>query len=105
MKGPLLPPPNASTQDDSCEVLRVWINEDDGVEVVIRVGVWDDPFTWGIALVDIARNAAMFYTKNDRLELGGKPVTREQVLERIWEGIETEWNDPTDEPQEWKHDA
>jgi len=102
--GPLPPPPRAASQDKSREILRLWRNEEDGLEVVIRAAIFEDPFCWGIALVDIAHHVATFAVKHG-LSVDGVLITKDQVLERVREGFDAEWDDPTDEAKEWEPDA
>ena len=48
------PPPAASRDKASFELLRVWVAEQ-GQHVSLRSGAWEDPFAWGIVLADLAR--------------------------------------------------
>jgi hypothetical protein len=49
------PPPAASRDKASFELLRVWVAEQ-GQHVSLRSGAWEDPFAWGIVLADLARH-------------------------------------------------
>jgi len=69
------------------EILRVSI-----VAGAVRVALrraFDDPFTWGVLLVDLARHAARIYA----LEAG---LSEAEALAEIRKGIAAELNDPTD---------
>lgn len=79
-------PPDA-LEKGGHEVLRASIVEG-GVSVALRRS-FDEPFTWGVLLVDLARHAARIYA----LET---PYSEEEALERIRSGIEAELERPTD---------
>jgi hypothetical protein len=49
------PPPAATRDKASFELLRVWVAEQ-GQHVSLRSGTWEDPFAWGIVLADLARH-------------------------------------------------
>ncbi|MES2390046.1 MAG: DUF5076 domain-containing protein [Acidobacteriota bacterium] len=88
----LEPPPAASRDKASFELLRVWIAEQ-GQHVSLRSGVWEDPFAWGIVLADLARhivNAESLQRAN---------VDKDAFLARVLEGFEAEIESPTDEPE------
>jgi hypothetical protein len=88
----LEPPPAASRDKASFELLRVWIAEQ-GQHVSLRSGVWEDPFAWGIVLADLARhivNAESLQRSN---------VDKDAFLERLLEGFQAEIESPTDEPE------
>lgn len=55
----LAPPPAALADKDSRELFRAWI-VGGGLHVSLQLG-FDDPGTWGLLLVDIARHAARAY--------------------------------------------
>ena len=75
--------------DRAIEILRVWIV--DGTQcVTLAPGVWKDPAAWGIALVDLAQHVANTFEK-------AHGWNREEALARLREGIEAEWEYPTDE--------
>ncbi|WP_349371756.1 DUF5076 domain-containing protein [Salinarimonas sp.] len=69
------------------EILRASVVEG-AVSVSLRRS-FDDPFTWGVLLVDLARHAARIYA----LETG---MSEEEALAQIRAGIESELDDPTD---------
>jgi hypothetical protein len=79
-------PPDALAKGGH-EVLRASI-VDGGVSVALRRS-FDDPFTWGILLVDLARHAARIYALETEMSEG-------EALEQIRSGIEAELDRPTD---------
>jgi hypothetical protein len=79
-------PPDA-LQKGGHEVLRASIVEG-GVSVALRRS-FDDPFTWGILLVDLARHAARIYALETDL-------SEEEALEQIRAGMEAELARPPD---------
>ena len=79
-------PPDA-LEKGGVEILRASIVEG-GVSVALRRS-FDDPFTWGVLLVDFARHAARIYA----LETG---ITEDGALQLIRGGFEAEWGCPTD---------
>jgi Domain of unknown function (DUF5076) len=80
-------PPDA-LEKGGHEVLRASI-VDGGVSVALRRS-FDDPFTWGILLVDLARHAARIYALETEL-------SEEEAFEQIRSGIEAEIERPTDQ--------
>jgi len=79
-------PPDA-LEKGGHEVLRASI-VDGAVSVALRRS-FDEPFTWGVLLVDLARHAARIYA----LET---PLSADEAFEQIREGIEAEIARPTD---------
>jgi len=79
-------PPDA-LEKGGHEVLRVSV-VDGGLSVALRRS-FDDPFTWGILLVDLARHAARTYA----LDTG---VSEEEAFSQIRDGLEAEFGRPTD---------
>lgn len=69
------------------EVLRASV-VDGAVSIAMRRS-FDDPFTWGVLLADLARHAARIYALETEL-------TEEEALSLIQDGIESEFHDPTD---------
>ncbi len=61
---------------------------DGGLSVALRRS-FDDPLTWGILLVDLARHAARIYA----LEGG---MSEQEAFEQIRAGMEAELDRPTD---------
>jgi hypothetical protein len=86
------PPPAASRDKASFELLRVWVAEA-GQHVSLRAGAWEDPFAWGIVLADLARHIVAAEAINN-------PETdKEAFFERMLEGFQAEIESPTDEPE------
>ncbi|HEX2553267.1 MAG TPA: DUF5076 domain-containing protein [Microvirga sp.] len=69
------------------EILRASV-VDGAVSVALRRS-FEDPFTWGVLFVDLARHAARIYA----LETD---ISEEQALEAIAAGFRAEFEDPTD---------
>ena len=86
------PPPAASRDKASFELLRVWVAEQ-GQHVSLRSGAWEDPFAWGIVLADLARHIAHAH------ELQNEGVDTAAFLQRLLEGFQAEIDNPTDEPE------
>ncbi len=59
-----------------------------GVRIALRRS-FDDPFTWGVLLVDLARHAARIYALETSL-------SEDEAFEQIREGMEAEIARPTD---------
>lgn len=88
----LEPPPAASRDKASFELLRVWVAEQ-GQHVSLRTGAWEDPFAWGIVLADLARHIVNAEAMNNA------ELDQDAFLERMLEGFEAEIESPTDEPE------
>lgn len=87
MNKELLIPPKAAAS--SCrELIRVWAGDGD-VHVSLATEIWDDPGSWGVLLVDLARHVANAYEERGR--------SRDEALRRIREVFDAEWSHPTDE--------
>ena len=86
----LLIPPDAAQDVLAIELLRVWASSGKQ-HVSLATGLWDDPASWGIMLVDLARHVANAYNES-------KKMNYQEVLNRIKEGLDSEWEDQTDEP-------
>jgi hypothetical protein len=69
------------------EILRASV-VDGAVSVALR-RAFDDPFTWGVLFVDLARHAARVYAK----ETG---ISEEEAMAAIASGIQSELDNPTD---------
>ena len=82
--------PYAETLGDGREVLRVWAKDGGTLSFVNPRPLGADPALFGIAMVDVIRNAASTYAK----AIG---VPEDQALERIWIGLDAERNAPTDD--------
>jgi len=87
----LEPPPIATSNAPSFEVLRVWAAPGEAQEVVL-MSTWKSPGTWGLMLADIAKHAANAYA-NDGYD-------REEALSQIRHLMDAEFSDPTDEPRQ-----
>jgi hypothetical protein len=55
----LAPPPNALNSSNSGEILRAWI-VDGGLEVSLT-RAFDQPDTWGLLLIDVARHGSRMF--------------------------------------------
>lgn len=76
----------------SKEFLRVWAKEDGPVTCFVNpVALGPDPALFGISLVDCVRHAARGWAN-------AVGITEEQALERIWQGLDAERNNPTPMP-------
>lgn len=71
------------------EVLRVWASPSNPQTFTLQVA-WQDPAAWGLLLVDVARHVSIAYAQQGRDE--------GEVLARIKEMWDAEWNNPTDDP-------
>ena len=78
-------PPDAQ-EKGGVEVLRAFI-VDGSVSVALRRS-FDEPFTWGVLLVDLARHAARVYA----LETG---MPEDEALAAIRAGLDAELDRPT----------
>jgi hypothetical protein len=88
--GELPIPPEVTGDKHARELIRVWAAHGK-LHVSIATSVWDDPFKWGMMLVDLAKHVANAYHKTSNM-----PVVT--TLERLREGLDAEWEDATDEP-------
>ncbi len=86
------PPPAASRDKASFELLRVWVAEQ-GQHVSLRSGTWEDPFAWGIVLADLARHIV------NAESMHRKELDKDAFFERMIEGFHAEIESPTDEPE------
>jgi hypothetical protein len=79
-------PQGAVRTPDADEILRVFINADKKMDLVLSSG-FDDPATWGMLLADVARYAASAYVaKGDNRERTLKRI-RERFLEETDPGL------------------
>jgi hypothetical protein len=86
-----LPVPPAVKYDTSArELARVWA-AGGKQHVSLATGIWSDPGAWGLLLVDLARHVANAYEETE----GRDPS---QVLARIRDAFDVEWQNPTDTP-------
>jgi hypothetical protein len=74
-------------RDDATEVLRAFI-VDGGLSIAFT-RAFEEPDTWGLMLVDIARHAARAYASET-------DITFEQAMARIVDMFEAEAARPTD---------
>ncbi|WP_112663372.1 DUF5076 domain-containing protein [Microvirga flavescens] len=79
-------PPDA-VEKGGVEILRASVVEG-AVSIALR-RAFDDPFTWGVLLVDLARHAARIYAMETDL-------SEEEALAEIVSGIQAELENPSD---------
>jgi hypothetical protein len=79
-------PPDA-VEHGGHEVVRAVVVEG-AVSVAMRRS-FDDPFVWGVLLVDLARHAARIYAAETEM-------SAEEAMARIAEGMQSELDNPTD---------
>src|SRR5215213_714541 len=79
-------PPDA-LEKGGIEILRASV-VDGAVSIAIR-RAFDDPFTWGVLLVDLARHAARVYAMETE-------ISEEEAMAEIAAGIQAELDDPSD---------
>ncbi|WCM94101.1 DUF5076 domain-containing protein [Acidovorax sp. NCPPB 2350] len=75
--------------EQSAEMMRLWLADGEQV-VAISPRLWDDPATWGLMLVDMARHVAQAYQS--------KGLAPEESLRRIRMAMDAEWANPTGIP-------
>jgi len=85
----LVIPPAAQSDPKAAELVRVWAATGQQ-HVTISAEAWEDPATWGIVLVDLARHVANYYAQYRSLQ-------RDEVLLRIKNMFEAEWQSPSSE--------
>jgi hypothetical protein len=84
--------PPISRESSAVEVLRVWAVSNQPQQISLRT-TWPDPAAWGLMLVDIARHASKAYAEGD--------AEREhEVLSRIKQAFDVEWQNPSDEAEQ-----
>ena len=83
----LSPPPDVHQASRAMELARIWI-VDKNQQVVLSGNLWDDPASWGLMLVDLARHVANAYKEQGH--------DKAEVLVRIREAFDAEWEVPTD---------
>lgn len=85
-----LPEPTAVSHDPrAVELLRVWAAHGKQ-HVTLATDLWNDPASWGIMLVDLAKHVANAYQSR------GMDIA--VALQRVREGFDAEWDSATDEP-------
>ncbi len=82
--------PYAELLGDSRECLRVWAKDGGTLSFINPRPLGADPALFGIAMVDVIRNAASTYAK-------ATGVPEDQALERIWMGLDAERDAPTED--------
>lgn len=80
-------PPDVIGRDDATEVLRAFVL-DGGLSIAFS-RAFEEPDTWGLLLVDVARHAARAYARET-------DYTEEEALARILDMFEAELARPTD---------
>jgi hypothetical protein len=80
-------PPDALANPEAVEVLRAFV-VDGGLSIAFT-RAFDDPSTWGMLLVDVARHAARAFAKEG-------VMSEEEALERIADMFAAELIDVTD---------
>jgi hypothetical protein len=80
--------------DGSLEFARMW-KEPDGPQsyIIDPKALGADPFLFGMALADAVQHGANAYAQ-------AVNITKQEALERIWQGLDAERNSPTDSPTE-----
>jgi hypothetical protein len=86
--GSLSVPPGVQGNSAGREIARVWV-VNNRVKTTIRTGIWDDPASWGVFLVDLAKQVADAYKQTEG-------SNEEEVLRRIRQAFDAEWEAPTD---------
>ena len=86
-----LPIPKAvANEERSIELVRVWA-AGGKQHISVATSLWEDPATWGIMLVDLAKLIANAYQETAGMD-------RSAALASIKKGFDIEWGSPTDEP-------
>lgn len=81
-------PPAVEGDPKATEIARIWAAHGQQ-HVHLRSGLWADAGNWGIMLVDLARHVANAYEQDGRGDYF-------EVLARIREIFDAEWDSPTD---------
>jgi hypothetical protein len=77
--------------DGSAEFARLWAEPQGPMTCIIEPrALGPDPFLYGMALVDAVHHGAKAYAQ----ALG---IPEEQALARIWQGLDAERTNPTDQ--------
>ena len=80
--------------DGSSEFARFWSEPGGPLTCIIEPrALGADPFLFGMAMVDAIGHGAKAYAH-------AVGISEEQALARIWEGLDAERANPTDEPRE-----
>ena len=83
-------PPAAQKDKKAIELARIWAAKGKQ-HAVLATKVWDDPAAWGTMLVDLAKHIANAYAQDEDMDY-------DEVLLRVKEGFDAEWESATDEP-------
>jgi hypothetical protein len=83
-------PPAAERDTNAMELARVWA-AGGRQHVTLATGLWNDPASWGIMLVDLARHIAAAYQRTQELDLN-------ETLNRVKGGFDAEWKSATEKP-------
>lgn len=86
----LLIPPAAASSPKARELVRVWA-ADGAMHVSLATGLWQDPASWGIMLVDLMKHLSGAYEQTENISF-------EHCLKRIKEGFDAEWTQATSTP-------
>ena len=80
--------------EGSHEFARLWAEPQGPMTCIIEPrALGPDPFLFGMAMVDAVGHAAKAYSH-------AVGISEEEALGRIWQGLDAERANPTDEPQE-----
>jgi len=82
-----LPIPGGAFENQSSEVLRAWV-VGNGLQVSLQRG-FEQPHTWGILLVDVARHVSRMYADQG-------VMSEAEALTAIKLLFDAEWNNMTD---------
>jgi hypothetical protein len=80
----------AENDPHAVELLRVWAAQRKQ-HVSLASHLWNDPASWGIMLVDLAKHIANSYEQS-------RGDNHAEVLQRIRAGFDAEWGKATDAP-------
>jgi len=82
------PPSTALSDPKAKEILRAWVAHNQ-LHIAFHPKTWDDPFAWGLFIVDLMHHVARGYE--------GEGVMRaEQALASVKAGFDAEWENRTD---------
>ena len=77
---------------NSIEVARLWIEHQGGGTFIIKPDRLESPEMFGMMLADCARHGAIAFAN----DLG---IRESEAMDRIWEGLDNERDDPSGEPE------
>jgi len=83
-------PPAAESDAKAIELVRVWAAGGQQ-QISLATGLWKEPSTWGIMLVDLAKMIADAYFKREGLDA-------KDTLGMIKSGFDAEWETATANP-------